>query len=86
MDFKLRGNRIIVIAEQQHDRTAGGIIIPEQKREKRNVGVIAEIGATVDKDFQHRRVIFEPFVGEEITYEGVDAIVMYSFDIIAFLN
>jgi len=85
-DFKLLGERIIVIPEKQFDTTQGGIYIPDQSKEERNVGIIAVIGEKCDKQFEHRRVIFEKHVGEKTYYEGIEALLMYSHDVVAFLN
>jgi chaperonin GroES len=82
MDMKnLRplGDRVIVKIDEADDKTAGGIIVPEQAREKLTRGVIIAVGPGRRSDDGKlreprvktgERVIFGKYAGSEI--DGID--------------
>jgi co-chaperonin GroES (HSP10) len=83
--MKLVGKRVVIIPNQPHDKI-GGLYLPDQSKEERHTGIVALIGDDVDKKFDKRMVLFNKNAKENMVFEGLDAYLMYSFDIIAILQ
>lgn len=83
--LRLIGNRVIIIPNDPYDAVKG-IYLPDQSKEERHTGLVVLIGDNVDKKFDKRRVLFNKNVKENMVFEGLDAYLMYSFDIIAILD
>lgn len=79
-------NRVVIIPESPHQTTSAGIYLPEQSQGERNTGLVVLTGDTVDKKFQHRRVLFNGAAKVHMTYERLDAVLLYANDIIAILD
>ena len=84
-NLKLMGNRVVIIPNDPLDKI-GGLYLPDQSKEERHTGIVALIGDSVDKKFSGRMVLFNKNVKEKMVYEGLDAYLMYSHDIIAILE
>lgn len=83
--MKILGNRCLVVPNPKHERI-GSIYLPQQSMEDRHTGFIVLIGDGVDKRFDKRQVLFNKNVKENMVYEGLDAYLLYVFDIIAILD
>lgn len=89
--MKLRpiGDRVIVKPKAVETKTAGGLIIPESSKEKPLEGVIVAVGKGT-KDIKMELniddvVLYGKYVGTEVTYEGVEYLVMRQSDILVIL-
>ena len=88
-------DRILVMRVKSDEKSKGGIIIPDNAKEKPVEGLIVAVGAgKVLKDGQRHppevkagdRVLFNKYSGTEIKIEGEEHLVMRENDILAILG
>lgn len=88
-------DRIIVKREEEEERTAGGILIPDTAKEKPIRGVIAAVGAGKILDNGDIRalavkvgdkVLFGKYAGTEVKIDGEELLVMREEDIMAIVE
>jgi len=85
MSATILNNRLFLIPDPPLDNI-NGIYIPGTLKVERNTGLIAIIGETVDKKYEHRRCIFTQNCGTKMAIDGLDGLLLYSHDIVAFLD
>jgi chaperonin GroES len=93
--IKPLGDRVLVEAIAKEEKTASGILLPENAKEKPQEGKIIAVGSgTVNKDGvrislevkEGDRVLFSKYGGTEIKYEGKEYLIMKESDIHAILG
>lgn len=95
MSIKPLHDRILVQRLEEETTTAGGIIIPDNAKEKPTKGKIIEVG-NGSKDENGKSipldvkkgdtVLFAKWGGTEISFEGQDYLIMKESDILAILE
>ena len=95
MSVKPLHDRILVRRLEQEEKTASGIIIPENAKEKPTKGEIIEVG-TGAKDENGKNipldvnkgdtVLFTKWGGTEVSINGEDLLIMKESDILAILD
>lgn len=95
MSIKPLHDRILVKRLEVEEKTAGGIIIPDNAKEKPTKGEVIEVG-TGTKDEKGNNValdvkkgdivLFAKWGGTEINLEGQEYIIMKESDILAILE
>lgn len=89
MKLKPLGDRVVVKPKAVEAVTAGGLIIPDSSKEKPLEGVVVAVGrGTKDIEMELKvddNVLYGKYVGTEITYEGVEYLIMRQADILAIL-
>ena len=90
MSFKPINDRVVVKPAPADEKTTGGIIIPDTAKEKPQRGEIVavgpgkdEIAMTVSKG---DTVLYGKYAGQELSYEGVDYLIMREDDILVILD
>jgi chaperonin GroES len=82
-------DRVVVQPAQAEEKTAGGIIIPDTAKEKPQRGEIA-VGPGTDKVKMTLKkgdvVLYGKYAGQELTYEGVDYLIMKQDDVLVILD
>ena len=90
MAIKPLGDRVLVQALEAEEKTAGGIYIPDNAKEKPQEGVVIAVGAgTKDVDMTLKaddKVLYGKYAGTEITYEGEKYLIMKESDVLAVLS
>jgi chaperonin GroES len=86
-------DRVIVERVEEETKSPGGILIPDNAKEKPQRGVIVAVGAgkKCEKTGEHckldvnvgDRVLFGKYAGTEIKHEGKEYLVMREEDLIA---
>ncbi|MFW5751000.1 MAG: co-chaperone GroES [Planctomycetota bacterium] len=85
-------DRVVVIRTEPEEATAGGIILPENAKEKPQEGKVVAVGPGKQLDSGERAtpdvkvgdvVLFAKYGGTEITVDGEDVIVLRESDILA---
>ncbi len=85
-------DRVVVIRTEADDKTAGGIFLPENAKEKPQEGKIVAVGPGKMLDSGERAaldlkvgdiVLFAKYGGTEITVDGEDVIILRESDILA---
>ena len=88
-------DRILVVREEEEQKTAGGIIIPDTAKEKPMQGKVAatgpgkldEKGKRVPMDVMAGdRVLFSKYAGTEIKIDGVEHLFMREDDILGVIG
>ena len=84
-----RHDRVIVKPAAAEEKTKGGIIIPDTAKEKPQRGVVVAAG-TGKKDEpmtvkEGDTILYGKYAGTEISFEGVDYLIMRESDILAII-
>jgi chaperonin GroES len=88
---KLRplSDRVLVAPCAAEEKTAGGIIIPDNAKEKPQKGTVVAIGTGKQGEpmivKEGDTVLYGKYAGTELTHEGVDYLIMRETDIFAIL-
>jgi len=95
MNIKPLGDRIVVERIEQEEKTAGGIIIPDNAKEKPKQGKVLAVGAGA-KDENGKRiaidvevgdvVLFTQWAGSEIKLDGKEYLVLKESDVIGVIE
>ncbi len=83
-------DRVVIKPAEAEETSKGGIILPEQAKEKPQRGVVVAIGpGKEDKGMTVKVddvVLYGKYAGQEISYEGEDYIIMREDDILVILD
>ena len=94
MTFRPLHDRVLVRRLEAPEKTAGGIIIPDNAKEKpqegevvsAGVGTRSEEGAVISLDVKAGdRVLFGKWSGTEVKIDGQDLIIMKESDVLGVL-
>lgn len=87
VNVKPLGDRVLIKAAPAEEKTASGIIIPDTAKEKPQRGEVVAVGnGTKDNPLTVSvgdTVIYGKYSGTELSYEGVDYLIMREADIFA---
>jgi chaperonin GroES len=95
MKIRPLNDRILVIREEEEQKSAGGIIIPDAAKEKPQRGKIVSAGpGKVGEDGKRKplevksgdRILFSKYAGTEIKIDGVEHIFMREDDILSIIE
>ena len=97
MKMKIRpiNDRVLVIREEEEQKSAGGIIIPDTAKEKPQRGKVVAAGpGKVGEDGKRTplevksgdRILFSKYGGTEIKIDGVEHLFMREDDILSILE
>lgn len=87
VNIKPLGDRVLVKSAKAEEKTASGIIIPDNAQEKPQKGEVIAVGnGAKDEPLTVKvgdTVIYGKYSGTELSYEGVDYLIMREADIFA---
>ena len=95
MKIRPLNDRVLVIREQEEQKSAGGIIIPDTAKEKPQRGKVVATGpGKMGEDGQRiplevkagDRVLFSKYAGTEIKLDGVEHVFMKEDDILSIVQ
>ncbi len=95
MAFKPLHDRVLVRRVQSDEKTKGGLIIPDNAKEKPAEGEIISVGEGARKDSGELiapsvsagdRVLFGKWSGTEVTVDGEELLIMKESDILGVLS
>ncbi len=97
MKMKIRpiNDRVLVIREEEEQKSVGGIIIPDTAKEKPQRGKVVAAGpGKVGEDGKRTplevksgdRILFSKYAGTEIKIDGVEHLFMKEDDILSILE
>jgi chaperonin GroES len=96
MNLKPLGGRVIVMPnEDDEQRTASGLVIPDTAKEKPQTGTIMAVGPGDLSDDGERIpldvsegdvVVYSKFAGTELKYEGDEYLILSSRDLLAIVG
>ncbi len=89
--FKPIGLRVLVQRVEEEAKTASGIIIPDNAKEKPLEGKIIAISKEVDEDEnlplkEGSKVVFAKYSGTDITIDGKEYLVLNTDDILGIIE
>ena len=94
LSLKPLSDRVVVEPAPAEDKSAGGIILPDTAQEKPQQGLVVAagpgkvsdsgslVGMTVKKG---DKVLYGKYSGSEVTFDGVEYVIMRESDILAVL-
>jgi chaperonin GroES len=95
MKFKPLHDRILVERVAEESKSTGGILIPDNAREKPQQGLVEAVGpgAVLDNGNIREpsvkkgdRILFGKYSGSEIKLDGKEYVIMREEDVLAVLN
>jgi len=95
LNIKPLGDRVIVKALPQEEKTRGGVILPDTAKEKPQQGEVVAVGPgrITDKgvkvDMEVRvgdRVLYGKYSGTEVKIDGVEHLIMREDDILGIVE
>jgi chaperonin GroES len=89
MNFKPLGERVLVQRVEEENKTASGIIIPDNAKEKPSQGVVKAVSAKVTEDgaiVLDDKVVFGKYSGTELTIDGTTYLVLETKDILGIIK
>ena len=94
MNVKPLSDRIIIRPLEADQKTAGGIIIPDNAKEKPQKGEVVAVGpgkisdngAKIDMGLKNGdKVLYGKYSGTEVSIDGADYLIMRGSDVLAIL-
>jgi chaperonin GroES len=85
MGFKPLGKRVLVSRTKEETKTASGIIIPDNAKEKPLVGTIKSVSSKVEQVNELKEgdtVVFGKYAGTEISLDNEEYLVLEVKDIL----
>ena len=95
MKIRPLNDRILVVREDEENKTKGGIFIPETAKEKPRKGKVVAVGPGSRDESGKRipldvkegdRVLFAKYAGTEIKVDGVEHLFMKEDDILGIIK
>lgn len=89
MSFGIKplGNRVVIKRVEAEEKTASGIVLPGQAKEKPQMAEIVAVGpGTEDEKMEVKvgdTVIFSQYAGTEIKYQGEEYTILTQKDVLA---
>ena len=94
LSLKPLADRVVVEPAPAEDKSAGGIILPDTAQEKPQQGTVVAVGSGKVIDYgclvemtvkKGDKVLYGKYSGSEVTFDGVDYVIMRESDILAVL-
>jgi len=94
LSLKPLADRVVVEPAPAEDKSAGGIILPDTAQEKPQQGTVVAVGTGKVSDSGNLvemtvkkgdKVLYGKYSGSEVTFDGVDYVIMRESDILAVL-
>ena len=95
MAFTPLHDRVLVRRVESEEKTAGGLIIPDNAKEKPAEGEVVAVGAGAKDDDGDRiamdvkagdRILFGKWSGTEVTVDGEELLIMKESDILGLMS
>lgn len=87
--IKPLADRVVIEPKSAETKTASGIIIPDNSKEKPQQGVVVAIGSgTKDEPLTVKvgdTVLYGKYAGTEISFDGKDLLIMKESEILAII-
>lgn len=86
MSFQPLGDRVLVKRVQEEQKTASGIIIPDNAKEKPQEAVVEEVGPDAEAVSKGDKIVFAKYSGTEMKLEGQDYLILEVGDILGIVR
>lgn len=92
--LKPLGDRVVIEAIEQEEKTASGIVLPDSAQEKPQEGKVVAAGSGRVENGERialevkegDKVIYSKYAGTEVKYDGKELLIMRESDILAVLS
>ncbi len=82
MNFKPLGERVLVERLEEDTKTASGIIIPDNAKEKPLMGIVKAVGSEVKDVKTNDKIVFGKYSGTEVKLDGVEYLILKLEDVL----
>ena len=86
MNFQILGERVLVKAVVEEKKTASGIIIPDNAKEKPNKAEVVAVSSEVETVKLGDTVVFGKYAGTEIAIDGDAFLILEKKDILGIIK
>ena len=92
MSFGIKplGNRVVIKRVEAEEKTASGIVLPGQAKEKPQMAEIVAVGPGTEEEKMEVKVgdtvIFSQYAGPEIKYQGEEYTILTQRDVLAIVE
>lgn len=92
MSFGIKplGNRVVIKRVEAEEKTASGIVLPGQAKEKPQMAEIVAVGPGTEEEKMEVKVgdtvIFSQYAGTEIKYQGEEYTILTQRDVLAIVK
>jgi chaperonin GroES len=94
INIKPLEDRVVVKPGEAEERTASGLVIPDTAKEKPQQGEVVAVGPGRFEDGNRvpldvavgDTVVYSKYGGTEVSYEGVDYLILSARDLLAVVN
>lgn len=90
MKLKPINDRVVVKPAQAEEKTAGGIIVPDNAKEKPQRGEVVAVGPGKEGNLMTVQVgdvvLYGKYAGQDLSYQGEDYLIMREDDILVILD
>lgn len=92
MSFGIKplGNRVVIKQVAAEEKTASGIVLPGQAKEKPQTAEVIAVGpGTEDEKMEVKagdQVIFSQYAGTEVKYQGEEYLILTQRDLLAIVE
>ena len=92
MSFGIKplGNRVVIKRVEAEEKTASGIVLPGQAKEKPQMAEIVAVGPGTEEEKMDVKVgdtvIFSQYAGTEIKYQGEEYTILTQRDVLAIVE
>lgn len=84
--LKPLGDRIIAVTEEAQTKTAAGLYLPDNAKEKSKIAKVAAVGGEAKTVKPGDRIIYKEYSTTEVKIEGIEYIILKEEDVLATLN
>jgi len=75
------GEMVLLAMENAPEKTESGLLLPEEARERMNVGTVQAVGSDASKVSVGDRVVYRQFSGTKVEWMSVDYLLIEQDDI-----
>ena len=92
MSFGIKplGNRVVIKRVEAEEKTASGIVLPGQAKEKPQMAEVVAVGPGTEEEKMEVKVgdtvIFSQYAGTEIKYQGEEYTILTQRDVLAIVE
>ncbi len=82
----LKDRVVIRYSEEQEEKTAGGIYVPDVAKEKPQKGTVEAVGAEVKEVKAGNQVLFDKYSGSKIKIDNIEYLIVKEEDLLGIIE
>jgi chaperonin GroES len=87
MKIKPLKDRVVIrYSEEQEEKTAGGIYVPDVAKEKPQKGTVEAVGSEVKEVKAGNQVLFDKYSGSKIKIDNVEFLIVKEEDLLGIIE